>query len=60
MGLDPIRARGSLRVTLGRFNTEGDVDRFLEVLPEAVAALRPLSSRTDLSKLSAKTERSVA
>ncbi|MGA2220549.1 MAG: cysteine desulfurase family protein [Verrucomicrobiia bacterium] len=60
MGLDPIRARGSLRVTLGRFNTEGDVDRFLEVLPGAVAALRPMTSRNDLSKPLARTERSVA
>ena len=59
MGLDPVRARGSLRVTLGRFNTEDDVDRFLEMLPEAVAALRPMTSRNDLSKPLARTERSV-
>jgi len=45
MGFDPIRARGSLRVTLGRFNTEQEVNRFLEVLPPAVAALRPVTSR---------------
>lgn len=36
MGFDPIRARGSLRITLGRFNTETEVDRFLGVLPEVV------------------------
>jgi cysteine desulfurase len=44
MGLDAIRARGSLRVTLGRFNTETDVASFLRALPEAVRTLRPTSS----------------
>jgi cysteine desulfurase len=42
MGFDPIRARGSLRVTLGRFTTEDEVQRFLQVLPKAVAALQPI------------------
>jgi cysteine sulfinate desulfinase/cysteine desulfurase-like protein len=28
MGLNPIRTRGSLCLTLGRFNTEAEVDRF--------------------------------
>ena len=45
MGLDPIRARGSLRLTLGRFNTEDEVERFLAVFPEIVARLRPVMSR---------------
>jgi cysteine desulfurase len=45
MGLDLIRARGSLRITLGRFNTAAEVDRFVDVLPRLVAALRPISSR---------------
>ena len=45
MGLDPVRARGSLRITLGRFNTEAEIDRLLEVLPRAVSTLRPISSR---------------
>ncbi|MGA2470135.1 MAG: cysteine desulfurase family protein [Solirubrobacteraceae bacterium] len=44
MGFDPIRARGSLRLTLGRFNTDADVDRLLDVLPEAVESLRPITS----------------
>ncbi len=44
MGFDPIRARGSLRVTMGRFTTGADIDRFLEVLPRAVASLRPVGS----------------
>jgi cysteine desulfurase len=41
MGFDPERARGLVRITLGRFNTEGEVDRFLEILPRLVAELNP-------------------
>lgn len=44
MGFDSIRARGALRVTLGRFNTEEEVDRFLEIAPQAVESLRPMAS----------------
>jgi cysteine desulfurase len=44
MGFDAIRARGTLRVTLGRFNTAVEVDRFLQILPQAVNALRPVAS----------------
>jgi cysteine desulfurase len=50
MGFDPIRARGSLRITLGRFNTDVEVDRLLEVLPQAVATLRPLTHRAQLER----------
>jgi cysteine desulfurase len=39
MGYDSERARGLLRVSLGRFNTQQEVDRFLEILPRAVATL---------------------
>ena len=42
MGLDPLRARGSLRISLGRFNTKEEADRLLDVLPRAVASLRPI------------------
>ena len=41
MGYDDERARGLLRLSLGRFNTEQEVDRFLEILPRAVAAFSP-------------------
>jgi cysteine desulfurase len=44
MGFDPVRARGSLRVTLGRFNTKADADRFLEVLPDALCRLRAITT----------------
>jgi cysteine desulfurase len=46
MGMDPVRARGSLRVTLGRFNTDAEVDRFLEVLPRLVGEMHPVTSRS--------------
>jgi cysteine desulfurase len=45
MGMDPIRARGSLRITLGRFNTDAEVDTFLKTLPRLVGNLRPVTSR---------------
>jgi cysteine desulfurase len=45
MGFDPVRARGSLRITLGRFNTADEIDRLLETLRAAVAELRPITRR---------------
>ena len=44
MGFDPFRARGSVRVTLGRFNTDADVEAFLRVLPEKIRNLRSIST----------------
>jgi cysteine desulfurase len=44
MGFDPFRARGSLRVTLGRFNTDADVEEFLRVLPRMTGELRPIAT----------------
>ena len=46
MGFDPIRARGSLRITLGRFNTDAEVDAFLSILPGLVGDLHPVTSRS--------------
>ncbi len=48
MGLDPVRSRGSLRLTLGRFNTDADVERFLDVFPTVVSRLRPVMSRASI------------
>jgi cysteine desulfurase len=45
MGFDALRARGGLRITLGRFNTKAEVDRLLEILPRAVATLSPVTGR---------------
>ena len=42
-GLLHEEAHGSLEFTLGRFNTEADVDRVIEVLPAIVERLRKLS-----------------
>ncbi|MEY2494863.1 MAG: cysteine desulfurase [Verrucomicrobiota bacterium] len=36
-------ARGSMRFSFGRFNTEGHVDRALEIIPAVIARLRELS-----------------
>ncbi len=45
MGFDPFRARGSLRLTLGRFNTEGEVESFLDLLPGVAAGLNSITTR---------------
>lgn len=42
-GIKPEDAHGSLRVTLGRSNTNEEVDYFLEVLPEVIEKLREIS-----------------
>jgi len=43
LGLPAEQAHGSLRFTLGRENTEADVERVLEVLPGIAAKLRAMS-----------------
>ncbi len=44
IGLRPEEARGTLRISLGRFNTEEDIDTFLMELPEVVHKLREISA----------------
>jgi cysteine desulfurase len=44
MGFDPTRARGSLRISLGRFNTREEAERFLEILPQALRKMRSITS----------------
>jgi cysteine desulfurase len=46
MGMDPVRARGSLRITLGRFNTDREADTFIEILPRLTEQLRHVTSRS--------------
>jgi len=41
MGYDAVQSRGLLRVSLGRFNTRQEVDRFLERMIRIVAELDP-------------------
>ncbi len=43
LGLDPLETRGSLRMSLGKYNTPEDVDFILEVLPKVVKQLRRIS-----------------
>lgn len=43
MGIPPEIAHGSLRFSIGRDNTDEDIDRVLEVLPEIVKKLREMS-----------------
>jgi cysteine desulfurase len=43
LGLPQHQAFGSLRLSLGRWTTEADIDRVLEVLPDIVARLRAMS-----------------
>ncbi len=45
LGFDPLKARGGLRITLGRFNTKEEVEQFLDILPKVVAEMRPITSR---------------
>jgi cysteine desulfurase len=46
LGLPPEEVHGSLRLSLGRGNTAGDVDYFLSVMPGIVAKLRAMSPLT--------------
>ncbi|MFC2048387.1 cysteine desulfurase NifS [Chloroflexota bacterium] len=43
MGLPPEQAHSSLRLTLGKWTTEEDINRVLEVLPRIIAKLRAMS-----------------
>jgi cysteine desulfurase len=40
MGLTPALAHGALRLSLGRGNEAGDVERLLALLPDLIARLR--------------------
>jgi len=43
MGLPLELARGSLRLTVGKDNTQDEIDYLLEILPGIVSSLRALS-----------------
>ena len=43
IGLKPEEAHGSLRLTMGRFTTEEDVKKVIEILPGVVERLRKIS-----------------
>lgn len=43
IGLKPEEARGSLRLSLGKYNTQDDVNYILEILPKVIRRLRAMS-----------------
>ena len=43
MGLSPVEARGSLRMSLGKYNTDEEIDFVIETLPKIVEKLRAMS-----------------
>jgi cysteine desulfurase len=47
MGVNPMRARGSVRFSLGIYNDDGEVDYLLEHLPGIVSKLRALSPASE-------------
>ncbi len=44
IGLNPLEARGALRISPGRFNTAEEIEHLLDVLPSAVGSLKSISS----------------
>ena len=50
LGLNDELAHSSLRITLGRFTTEEEIDYAVEKIHEAVAKLRDLSPLWDMFK----------
>ncbi|GAH71749.1 unnamed protein product, partial [marine sediment metagenome] len=50
IGLKPEEAHGSLRVTLGKFTTENEIDYFLKKLPPIIERLRKMSPLKNIVK----------
>jgi len=50
MGVEPAIAQGSIRFSLGKDNTEEDIDYVLEILPEIISRLRAMSPLYKLKK----------
>ncbi len=44
IGKDPFEARGAIRIGMGRFNTEEDIDYFTETLTNILKQLKPIFS----------------
>jgi cysteine desulfurase len=43
LGLEPLLAHGSLRLTLGRYTTQAEITKLIKVLPGIVEKLRKIS-----------------
>ena len=54
MGVPYTTAQGSIRFSLGRYNTSEEIERTLEVLPETIAKLVKMSPYTDELKAVSK------
>lgn len=50
MGISGEEAHSSLRISLGKFNTQEDVEKILKVLPQEVKKLRAISSLGKIDK----------
>ena len=50
MGISGEMAHSSLRISLGRFNTNEDVEKILEILPQEAKKLRAISSMEKIEK----------
>jgi cysteine desulfurase len=46
MNVPAERARASMRFSFGRFNTDADIDKALEIIPAVISKLRALSPGT--------------
>ena len=46
IGLEPVQAHGSLRFTLGKWTTEEEIEKVLEILPRIIGKLRAMSPLT--------------
>ena len=46
MGMNPVQARGSLRITLGRFNSRDEISLLLDALETTTRGLSRLTTRS--------------
>ncbi len=44
IGRNPVEARGAIRVSIGRFNTENEIELFCEALTRITQKLHPIYS----------------
>jgi cysteine desulfurase len=53
MKLDADRARASMRFSFGRYNTEAEIDKALEIIPAVIAKLRAMRSASPVRQAAA-------
>jgi cysteine desulfurase len=54
MNVPYTAAQGSIRFSLGRYNTEEDIDTTLRVLPEVIQKLAAMSPYEEISRAKAQ------